>query len=231
VADRGLPCKPHEVRAILDGRQAQLRRVVKPQATDLVRATGTVNPAYIEDDGFWYYRDPDDYSAHDTQYRLLKPTWAVGDRLWVKETHFLELPGDYRWDAEGLRVSEWPEYLKTQCIVHYRQGCDLKEPEAWRWAPSIYMPRWASRIELVVTEVRVERLQDISGEDALAEGVPCSAWDNDDWVNSDGFQSTTSERHERALEEYQHLWESINGPGSWDSNPYVWVISFEVARG
>lgn len=226
MAERPILFSGPMVRAILDGKKSQTRRIVKPQATDIVRATGNVNPVYIEDDGFWYYRDPDDYSAHDTQYRLLKPTWAVGDRLWVKETHFLELPGDLKWDAEGLRVSEWPEYLKTQCVVHYKQGCDLNDPEAWCWKSSIFMPRWASRIELVVTEVRVERLQDISEGDAIAEGVICTYRTAELVDKGDGPRFVR-----RPTAEYEALWDSIYGPGSWDANPYVWVISFEVARG
>jgi hypothetical protein len=80
-----------------------------------------------------------------------------------------------------------------------------------KWKPSIHMPRWASRIILEIVSVRVERLQDISEIDATAEGTPHS-------LNHPAGRT--------AVENYQHLWECINGDGSWDANPWVWVIEF-----
>ena len=92
-------------------------------------------------------------------------------------------------------------------------------PDTLRWYPSIYMPRWASRITLEIISVRVERLQDISEPDAMAEGVCAGDWEYD---NGEGTES--------ARESYQRLWESINGPGSWDANPWVWVIEFKAVK-
>lgn len=100
--------------------------------------------------------------------------------------------------------------------------------ESYDWRPSIFMPRWASRILLEVTEVRVERLQDISEADAKAEGIiphVRGGWhwrehnpsDLDDW-DQFGFKT--------ARDAYGALWESINGPGSWEANPWVWAVSF-----
>jgi uncharacterized protein YhfF len=85
----------------------------------------------------------------------------------------------------------------------------------FRWKPSIHMPRWASRITLEVVSVRVERLNDISEEDAIAEGVTPTMPNLDRLDHVDGFA---------------HLWESINGKGSWQENPYVWVIEFKVVE-
>ena len=81
--------------------------------------------------------------------------------------------------------------------------------------PSIHMPRWASRVTLEVTSVWVERLQDISDTDCVREGVtPAECTDCDGWVNA-----------------YSVLWESINGPGSWEANPWVWVVTFKRVEG
>lgn len=93
------------------------------------------------------------------------------------------------------------------------------------------MPRWASRIELEVVSARVERLQDISEEDALAEGVPCSAWDEEDWVDSDGYPTCGDQRAKLAREEFVDLWESINGKKApWASNQFVWRIEFKKVQ-
>ena len=86
------------------------------------------------------------------------------------------------------------------------------------WRPAIHMPRAASRITLEITGVRVERLQDISEDDALAEGCSSTAIVHEDGEDYTGHY---------ASEEYQVLWESINGPGSWDANPWVWVVEFK----
>jgi len=80
---------------------------------------------------------------------------------------------------------------------------------ASQWKPSIHMPRWASRINLEVVSVRVERLQNISEDDALAEGI------------------TLVERGTSPVDQFKKLWESINGPGSWEANPWVWVVEFK----
>jgi hypothetical protein len=122
------------------------------------------------------------------------PHGQPGDRLWVRETFF---------DATKL----------NELRVLYRADDDRSR---FGWTPSIYMPRWASRITLGVTGVRVERLQDISEEDALSEGVHAGSWE---YENGEGTES--------AKESFECLWESINGIGSWESNPWVWVVEFK----
>ena len=104
-----------------------------------------------------------------------------------------------------------PYYLATESA-----------PDTLHWKPSIHMPRWASRITLEVTGVRVERLQDISEADAIAEGVT--------GVSSGGvtlFTTTGVNCFQAAKDAYAALWELINGPGSWDANPWVWVVEFK----
>lgn len=123
------------------------------------------------------------------------PYGHPGDHLWVRET-FLTVDGHrafYRAD-----YNHNPKGDKEHGIV---------------WTPSIHMPRWASRITLEITAIRVEKLNDISGADAVAEGVRSRLPDN-------GV----------AVSEYRDLWEQINGSGSWSANPWVWVIEFEVIK-
>ena len=119
------------------------------------------------------------------------PYGKRGDKLWVREI-----------------------WAKMQSgVVAYR--ADINGEEKLKWKPSIYMPRAASRITLQITDVRVERLQDISEADAIAEG--CVAEEGDE---EDGFLF-------KASDQYALLWEEINGEGSWDKNPWVWVIEFK----
>jgi hypothetical protein len=96
----------------------------------------------------------------------------------------------------------------------------------WKWKPSIHMPRWASRITLEITEVRVERLQDISEEDAVAEGV--EAWIKTREPQFMQCRGIFCEDYHR--KQYADLWESINGRGSWAANPYVWAVTFKRIR-
>ena len=164
-----------------------------------------------------------------TETRRLKPRKIeVGDELWVKEAlrakidPWLNDSGDY----DGPFVT-----YPADGAVLYEKG--IRAP--WRWKrdqlPGMFMPRELSRFERVVTGVRVERLHDITGEGAFAEGVPCAAWSNDDWVDSEGYQTPYAKRDEYALEQYEELWESLHGPGSWGANPEVQVISWAEVNG
>lgn len=123
-----------------------------------------------------------------------------GDRLWVRETWLQTNP----FTKGGLHT------------YGYRASDAVEFPDAV-WKPSIHMPRAASRITLEITAVRVERLQDISEEDAIAEGVK---WFSSGAVECPGMPETP-------IDAYRSLWEKINGPGSWEKNPWVWCISFK----
>lgn len=180
------------VRAILDGRKTQTRRIVKPQPPSHVREirVGMFEPVVIrkgmEEPGTPVFGFADEERGWKCKYG--KP----GDRLWVRETWFCITgePGpiscNYKADFGEHRFAGF-------------------------WKPSIHMPRWASRITLEITGVRVERLNDISEEDAIAEGCQCS-----------GVPSSLTNRGA-----YAKLWESINGKGSWSLNPWVWVVEFK----
>lgn len=129
------------------------------------------------------------------------PYGHPGDRLWVREA-FAKIDG---------QTQPW---IETDYRATYKHGDRLGDSLGIkkRWTPSIHMPRAASRITLEVTEVRVERLQDISEGDALAEGVKHS-------LHLPGGRF--------ANENYAHLWDTINGDGAWTANPWVWAVSFK----
>ncbi len=131
---------------------------------------------------------------------------APGDRLWVREA-FIHEPADYCWEA-SVSIPCRP----ASTVYRADQEGDTRGAG---WKPSIHMPRSLSRITLEITGVRVERLQDISEADAAAEGVQAKHAADADWT---------------AREAFCVLWESINGGGSWDANPWVWVVEFKRAR-
>ena len=185
------------VRALLAGTKTQTRRAMKPQPTEFVGG-----PGVTLQDGSPAPLIPLDDSVEPYGREIACPYGKPGDRLWVRET----------WhDASSSLHS---------CALYRADGIDLH----WdKWTPSIHMPRWASRITLEITSVRVERLQEISIEDAKAEG----AWGPDDSIVqkvADYFGTDIFSANPRKA--FQMLWESINGPDSWAANPWVWAIEF-----
>jgi hypothetical protein len=132
----------------------------------------------------------------------IKCPYDVGMRLWVKETFRESDSFDEGYEFEPLP----PYQYASDYSDEDRIGCGP-------WKPSIFMPRAASRITLYITGVRAERLKQISGPDCWAEGIESAGWD--------------CEKYGSVTECYRDLWESINGPGSWDASPYVWVIEFK----
>ncbi len=201
------------VKAILEGRKTQTRRVVK-DVSEYACLTGDCDHSkQVECDAFM---------------SLLSPYGIFCDKLWVKETwrpvdHDFamekrkECPGAWlvQYRSDNANVWGCPDYddrkklAKKFGTANTAGGCDSK------WRPSIFMPRWASRITLEITGVRVERVQEISESDAKAEGVEASK--AVEMKNGDPCYSTP----------YQILWNQINGTGSWESNPWVWVIEFK----
>jgi hypothetical protein len=212
------------VRAILDGRKTQTRRVIKGVPRwmhygkdimdwDLsgIHQAEEDNPfGRPEKKGSFYLEvqtDVDDNSRDE----IFCPYGKPGDRLWVRETFMDE-------GAEGRNEMIAGFGLKPQYI--YR-ATDSREPglsKMFKWNPSIFMPRMASRLTLEVIGVRVERLQEISGEDALAEGI-----------DNGSSNPTMGERwHNQQRMAFETLWDSINGKTfPWQSNPWVWVVEFK----
>lgn len=155
------------------------------------------------------------------------PYGKAGDLLWVRET-FIHEPADYCWEA-SVSIPVRPAHTV------YRADVDpTGDGRGAGWSPSIHMPRWASRITLEVTGVRVERLQDISRDDAISEGVDPHRCPTQQTEASMRAQLVAHRigmaAHYVAEIDYiggfRWLWESINGAGSWDANPWVWVIEF-----
>lgn len=197
------------VRAILEGRKSQTRRIMKPQPD-----------AVLDGEPYWHiggYR-----TRIGARNPFFCPYGQPGDRLWVRETcRAEELPSG----LDGVR------YLADDCFIpidNTEEACDAwidlsyyskqASPSApIKTVPSIHMPRWVSRITLEITGIRVERLQDISESDALAEGIDPKFPPDEQVANA-------------ARMRYADIWESINGPGSWAANPWVWVVEFGRAR-
>jgi hypothetical protein len=217
------------VRALLAGTKTQTRRVVKPQPDE----HGLTRNAHI-----W----PDNWKWFDSSCLAHRcPYGRPGDRLWVREA-FMHEPADYCWEA-SVSIPCRPAHT-----VYRADFPEADRPQRGvRWSPSIHMPRALSRITLEVVAVRVERLQDISEADAIAEG--CLRRGGEKWwqgytEGSGGFLIHTQHMGEAppdwmiepkpdrpsriipAKDAYRGLWDSINGRDSWDANPWVWVVEF-----
>lgn len=196
------------VRAILAGRKTQTRRIVKPHRDDDCFVLVDYG------DGWWPWRSDDGESnalSDGTEQIIRCPYGHPCDRLWVRETWAY---GIHALAAE--RDEDGPFVYAADGTTQGRL-CD-------RWRPSIHMPRAASRITLEITDVRVERLQDISEEDCIAEGV-YSVQSNDLGTEVPYYRSLFQPR-----DLYKMIWESIHGAGAWDANPWVWVIEFKRAE-
>lgn len=196
------------VRAILAGTKTQTRRVVKPQPHDPAEGTYAA-PSMIHGTGSY----TQDHMLADGFDGGTCPYGQPGDRLWVREAWRTEASYD------AIKPSLLPVGLRDTLAVPFWYDADLcgntsgipgLQPGKYR--PGMFMPREASRITLEIVGVRVELLQDISDADATAEGTPHS-------LHLQGGRF--------ANENFAHLWECINGDGSWDANPWVWVVEFK----
>lgn len=220
--ERGMIFNDEMVRALLDGRKTQTRRIMKnqpagdyPDTPALVRNVGP---------GFQWYGSYGESSIFNC------PFGAVGDRIWVRETFqgplvSEELFEEYLAHSEKFETPQYCEYAADGGAKP--EYCDLNDNLRHGWRPSIHMPRWASRILLEITGVRVERLNDISEEDAQAEGVKklrggyWKHYQPNEWTQ---FQLS-------ARGSFATLWNFIYGEGGWWANPWVWVIEFKRVEG
>jgi len=194
------------IRAILENRKTQTRRVIKfpPDFTgEEVWPNGSIGVKYSSH-----------FDGVDIVKRL-RPRWQVGDVLWVRET--------WRPKTHSFPTG-WPyEYRATA----EQDGT----PTHGIWKPSIFMPRAASRLTLEIADIRAERLQDISESDAAAEGIersPSLGLYRDYMAEKRfGRGEVVTKYPFRPRESFFSLWESINGEGSWAQNPFVWAITFK----
>lgn len=211
------------VRALIAGRKTQTRRVVKPQPRDV---GGLIDYRVRFGPHEYIYQWPRGQTPSEAFVHERCPYGVAGDRLWVRETWCVNPRRHFGVDPSG------PDH----CL--YRAD-DNSTP--WVWTPSIHMPRWASRINLEISGVRVERLQEISEADARAEGIepnwigPLDKGPNgfggDGWTEEVGWHNyMTDEDGEPCYtprESFESLWQSINGRESWTENPWVWVVEFK----
>lgn len=212
MKEKSLTFNSPMVRAILEGRKTQTRIIV-----DRLSKHGRITEFQRSDTlGYdWTFRNKkllrNDFTNDD--FLELCPYGQPGDRLWVREkfktAHDEDNLGDCIEYADGTKIK--PVVPDNNTGFRFSWDCDNDNV---RWRPAIHMPRWASRISLEITGVRVERLQDISEDDAIAEGVKNS-------LHLSGGRF--------ANENYAHLWWSIHGDGAWDKNPWVWVVEFKRA--
>lgn len=202
------------VRALLDGSKTQTRRVVKPQPIADARFVGGY---YVPGPKL---KENSKIAVEAPYVHLACPYGQPGDRLWVRETFVMGWPLDEtgmvdQYDDEGKEKPRKAFYRATSPDLVWCDGgddCPIPTP----WKPSIHMPRAASRITLEITRVRVERLQDISADDARAEGCPDRPIPGAEQASVDLLAKLW----------YHDLWEQINGPDSWAANPWVWVVEF-----
>lgn len=218
MRERGIIFNAEMVRAVLEGRKTQTRRVIKdcPAVQD-----GWYPDRYNNSDEwtFWGARGSSD-AGRCTLPFVKCPFGEVGDRLWVRETWIPDAPRDGTWadvsfyGCKGSPLSMIPKrYRKPEHCIH-RASWDGSEMVGW--TPSIHMPRWASRITLEITGVRVERLYAITLGDICKE-FGCGLYD---------FRPATY-----GFQAWEELWKSIYGEESWQANPWVWVIEFKRVEG
>lgn len=196
------------IRAIIDGRKTQTRRVWKPR--------------YHSDARLLRRDTVDSMPAAEAAAYLARvsvcPYGAPGDTLWVRETwrtlscsRGAGEPCEVQYRAGGIEERAAKEPVGRDIIASERGPGESTDPLGRAWRPSIFMPRWASRLTLRIESVRVERLHDISEEDALAEGI---TWDPGPLTGP-------------ARSEFAAKWDTINGRRApWASNPWVWVVTF-----
>ncbi|HCA6984233.1 TPA: hypothetical protein MX171_000928 [Klebsiella pneumoniae] len=237
MKERGMIFNGEMVRAILDGRKTQTRRPIKWKQTRFTEI------GEREDGSKWPWSED---AEHACDFWHPCPFGAVGDRIWVRET----------WATLGNEDGcciDWEGNLckgdERSAARIYRASCEqrpgdyglwsIPDDAYWKphtkehkfegaWRPSIHMPRWASRILLEITDVRAERLNAISEEDATAEGVPPAGSLLPDYP---GTFLTPKGDFATAKVAFQRLWESIYGEESWKANGWVWVISFKRVEG
>ncbi|RVI16110.1 hypothetical protein CN200_16315 [Sinorhizobium meliloti] len=214
MADRPILFSGAMVRALLAGTKTQTRRLLKPQPK--VLKNGSWYRPFPRDRSNWQYALGGIIHAY-TKLRIVE-----GDRLWVRET----------WSHTGDHVFSISEARRSpfgHAIYQADENPDYPHAKFW---PSIHMPREFSRMTLIVTDVRVERLQNISEADAIAEGIERhhSGWMpySTAFYEADGV--TPANYHVDPRESYRSLWNKINGFGAWEANPWIAAYTFTVIK-
>ena len=217
ITERGMIFNAEMVRALLSGRKTQTRRIIKPQPEATL--SGSLS-------GKWLSRPLNGLLLPKIEDIAIHcPFGVVGDRIWVRETFQGPL---FDYDLMDSYCKDPTPFEKPEFCVYNADG--VPAPEFYDaddelhccWRPSIHMPRWASRILLEITDVRVERLNAINEHDAQAEGV--AKLRGGFWKH---YQPGWTQHQLSARGSFVTLWKSIYGDESWNSNPWVWVIKFK----
>lgn len=203
MAERPIIFSGPMVRAILDGKKSQTRRILKPRGAAKNCGYTYLLPGVL-DGALWWWDGKHDRVGASQPY-----PYEIGDYLWVREAHAIVGTVDPGWVL--YRASGY----EKECARH---GFDAPYPPEPRWRSPIHMPRWASRLTLIVTDVRLENLQDITPRDAMEEGVEGKG-PRSDVVPCNGWRMA-----------FADLWNRIHGQGAWDDNPTVAAIRFTVHR-
>ncbi|MGX0496923.1 hypothetical protein ACUXGN_000872 [Klebsiella aerogenes] len=230
ITERGMIFNAEMVRALLDDRKTQTRRIMKPQPEPCPRG------------GHWWPSNVFKTMLHvEEEMQNGKGGWGglvgdacpfgdVGDRIWVRETFQgplfdYEQMESYLEDSSKFEKPEFCQYAADGKPAPEYYDADDNLRHGWR--PSIHMPRWASRILLEITDVRVERLNAISEEDARAEGIIDGGCLNCGEPEPCGCANPEPD----ATDAFAYLWQSIYGQENWNANPWVWVIEFKRVKG
>nr|WP_227673115.1 hypothetical protein [Klebsiella pneumoniae] len=237
ISERGMIFNAEMVRALLDGRKTQTRRPIKWKQTRFTEI------GEREDGSKWPWSED---AEHACDFWHPCPFGAVGDRIWVRETwgvvsHAFSDDGlmiDWVPDRPATAIHEMPfgnGYYSGYAIYAADGDFTWGDDDGYEdgrscWKPSIHMPKAASRILLEITDVRVERLNAISQEDAEAEGIDMEAlYDSQDCYDCIADHNMTG--RPTVTGAFKYLWESIYGEEGWKSNPWVWVIEFKRFEG
>lgn len=232
MTDRPILFSGPMVRALLDGRKTQTRRIVKLDVPadahevffwsgEALRRAGWAN---VSEPGLWARRNGrDGYIQHIGRC----PYGVPGDRLWVKET-WRPRRTVFPWDLDVTYAADGAVRTIEDGEFGDKDWTMPKAAARGNVSP-LFMPRWASRLTLTITDVRVERLQDISEADAEAEGIREPSIGPIHMVSAEACGQIDRDTAP-ALFLWEMLWKSINGDESWNANPWVWAVTFEVER-
>lgn len=235
VAPREVPIlfSAEMVKAIRAGRKTQTRRVLKPQPPEWIVKVRDIHPPSQDDETgewgqvetIWKYRGGEHPEPMEEVWRPLRLRWKVGDHLWVRE----------RWS--GLRVFQ--DTKPSERVSFVADGTPYLRDQIWYWADGdppdgdwekpragMFMPRWASRITLLVTEVGVERLHAITEDGARREGIT----DGGCLTCGEPEPCHCSAPQPSARDAFASIWQKINGVDSWNANPWVAPVTFEKVK-
>jgi len=227
MTEHPLLCRAPVVQSLLAGRQTQDRRPIKPQPARCINDwTQDAEVGEVVMYRGWPHRlsasrGRNKRDAGELTPTRIHPPWQVGDVLWVRETWGEDYVGSYL-TSHGSQG----QYLNgPKAEVVYKADGHVMTEVGTKWRPSIHMPRWACRILREVTGVRAERVQEISEEDARAEGM-----EDDEWLEYIEYVGSVAGNVEHSMETlrdcFASLWNSLYGPDAWERNDWVWTTTF-----